>query len=473
MDNIQTIHFVGIKGVGMTPLAILAKEAGFHVTGSDVSEAYITDAALSSHGIVPEVGFDAPRVLNAQLVITTGAHGGYDNLEVKEAQVRGIKVLTQGEAVGYFMSGELFHNQNMLGISIAGCHGKTTTTALIATLLTKAGKDPSFIIGTGAIPSLSTPGHFGRSDYFIAEADEYATEPQYDKTPKFLWQHPGIAVVTNIDFDHPDMYASIEDVRAAYQKFVKQLESENGMLIACGDDNNIQKILEKYNGKLHTFGFNSNNIYVLKDVVTTEKNVSFVLSWDESEESYSLSLPGEHNVLNAAAAILVAKQIGLSQQEIQKGLHAFIGTKRRLEYLGNLPAGALVYDDYAHHPVEIQASLKALKERYPDKKIVAIFQPHTYSRTVKLFEQFVDSFTHADEVILTDIYASAREKEDKNVSSQQLSKAIQNKHEAVLWLSSLADVVQYIRKRAYSEDYVVITMGAGDVYTIFSSLLKE
>lgn len=473
MDNIQKIHFVGIKGVGMAPLAIMAKEAGVVVTGSDVAQAFITDAILLSNGIVPEIGFDPQRIDGAQLVITTGAHGGYDNPEVIKAREKGITVLTQGEAVGYFMQGKVFHKANISGISVTGCHGKTTTTALIATLLMQAGKDPSFIIGTGEIPSLGTPGHFGKGDYFIAEADEYATEPKYDKTPKFLWQHPRIGVITNIDFDHPDLYGSIEEVRGAYLKFIQQLENENSTLIAYGDDQNIKKILEKYNGKIHTFGFNSDNFYVLKNVTTTEKTVSFTLLWENNEESYILSLPGEHNVLNAAAAILVAKKVGLTHEEIQNGLHAFVGTKRRLEYLGNIPSGALMYDDYAHHPAEIQASLKALKERYPNKKIVAIFQPHTYSRTIKLFEQFVDSFTHADEVILTDIYASAREKVDTRVSSQQLSSAIKTRKEAVLWLGKLTDVVQYLQQKAYSDEYVIVSMGAGDIYTIFSSFIKK
>lgn len=473
MENKQKIHFVGIKGVGMTPLAIIAKEAGFTVTGSDVDEKYITDEILSAHDIVPDIGFDASRIEGVDMVITTGAHNGLDNPEVKAALAKHIQVLLQGQAVGHFMDGKMLGKSESVGISITGCHGKTTTTALVATLLREAGKDPSYIIGTGSIPSLGSPGHFGKGKYFIAEADEYATEPTKDKTPKFMWQHPGIAVMTNIDFDHPDLYNSIEEVKDAYKKFADQLAHDGGLLVANGDDKHIQKILEEHQGRVYTFGFNSDNNFVLKNIVTTAKSVTFSLVFEGNEESYTLSIPGEHNVLNSAAAIIVAKEVGLSQEEIQKGLHAFTGTKRRLEYIDSLSSGAILYDDYAHHPAEIKASLKALQERYPDSKIVVIFQPHTYSRTIKLFEQFVDSFSLADQVILTDIFASAREKKDTSVSSEKLAQAIATKHKAVTWLATLPDVVQYLKQKAYGKDYVIVTMGAGDIYTILPQLLQK
>ncbi len=471
---IQKIHFVGIKGVGMTPLAIIAKEAGFVVTGSDSPQTFITDVLLKKYNITVDEGFDPSRVANVDMVVTTGAHGGYDNPEVKAAKEKGIQVLTQGQAVGYFMSGELFNNENMTGISITGCHGKTTTTALVATLLKEAGKDPSFVIGTGEIPSLQTSGHFGKGDYFVAEADEYATEPTHDRTPKFMWQHPQIAIMTNVEYDHPDLYPSLEAVIEAYTAFAKQLTENNSLLIACGDDNNIKKILETYNGELLTYGFNSDNNYVLKNIHTSSEGLHFTLQTPrQEEEDYILSVLGEHNALNAVAAIIVAKQCGLSPSDIQKGLSAFTGTKRRLEYIGTIPSGALLYDDYAHHPTEIKAALKALKDKYPDKKLIAVFQPHTYTRTIKLFEQFVDSFKAADELVLADIYASARETVDPNVSSEKLAHAISMQHEAVLWLPTLQDVVQYLKQKNYAEDCIVVTMGAGDIYTIHHQLLSK
>ncbi len=192
----------------MTPLAIIAKEAGFDITSSDIDSEFITDAILKKTGIFPLNGFSPDHITSPDLVITTGAHGGYDNVEVKAAKVKKIPILTQGQAVGTFMRGELF-KKKFAGISIAGAHGKTTTTAMIATIFQANRLDPSYIIGTGDVGSLGAPGHFGRGRYFIAEADEYATEPQYDKTVKFLWQNPMFAIFTNIEFDHFDMFESI------------------------------------------------------------------------------------------------------------------------------------------------------------------------------------------------------------------------------------------------------------------------
>ena len=199
--NIKKIHFTGIKGVGMTPLAIIAKEAEFEVTGSDVSESFITDSLLKKAGISPFVGFSKNHVKDADLVIATGAHGGSQNEEVKEALENNISVLTQGDALGLFQKGEILE-KNFIGISVAGSHGKTTTSAMIATVLKENNLDPSYAIGTGEIPSLGSSGHLGKGKYFIAEADEYVIDPESKKVPKFLFQNPNIIVFTNIDFVH-------------------------------------------------------------------------------------------------------------------------------------------------------------------------------------------------------------------------------------------------------------------------------
>src|SRR3989344_1470900 len=199
------IHFVGIKGVGMTALAIIAKEAGVYVSGSDVGEQFITDITLEQAGIRPIVGFNEINVNEADLVVTTGAHGGYDNPEVRSAKEKGIRVVSMAEAVGMVMDGRLFEKK-FKGISVAGTHGKTTTSAIIATILKKSDLDPAYFIGTSFIPSLGSSGHLGKGEYFVVEADEYATEPVHDRRPKFFWQKPFIAVFTNIELDHPDIY---------------------------------------------------------------------------------------------------------------------------------------------------------------------------------------------------------------------------------------------------------------------------
>jgi UDP-N-acetylmuramate--alanine ligase len=254
MTKPNSIHFVGIKGVGMTPLALIAKEAGIAVTGSDTGETYITDVPLNKAGIHSSEGFSPENVGDVDLVITTGAHGGYDNPEVKTARERGIPVLTKGEAVGAFMEGSLLGTKYR-GISVAGSHGKTTTSAMIATILKLSGKDPGYLIGTSEIPSLDgIPGHFGSGSFFVAEADEYATEPKHDKTPQFLHQHPEIILIANIEHDHPDVYPTLDDTRKAFETFVKNLP-QNGLLVLCGDAQTTKQLRAGYQGNVKTYGF--------------------------------------------------------------------------------------------------------------------------------------------------------------------------------------------------------------------------
>ena len=265
MSKIKSIHFVGIKGVGMTPLAIIARQAGVSVTGSDIVDEFITDEPLKKAGIVPLVGFSKNHVGNPDLVITTGANGGFNNIEVLEAKRKSIKVITQGEAVGLFMNGEIF-GRKFVGISVTGTHGKTTTTAMIATILKANGKDPSFLIGTAGAVSLGTPGHIGRGEYFVAEADEYMTEPNFDKTIKHMWQNPKIAVITNIEFDHPDVYNSIDDTRKAFLAFANKLPKD-GVLITCGDDPQVKKLLSDFNRRKITYGVSKDNDFVVDHVL--------------------------------------------------------------------------------------------------------------------------------------------------------------------------------------------------------------
>jgi len=450
MKKIKSIHFVGIKGVGMTPLAIIAKEAVIKVSGSDVADEFITDKALKKAGIMPKVGFATNNVGDVDLVIATGAHGGFNNIEVLEAKRRKIKVITQGEAVGVFMDGAIF-GRKFIGISVTGTHGKTTTTAMIATLLKANNFDPSYLIGTSGAVSLGAPGHYGNGNYFVAEADEYMSEPTFDRTIKHMWQHPKIAVITNIEFDHPDAYDSLDDTREKFLAFANQLPKD-GVLITCGDDPQVRKMLSEFKGRKITYGFAKQNDYIVGDVLKDIKLLVF----------------GDHNKLNAIAAFIVGREIGLSGEQIKKGLVLFKGSKRRSEFIGTLNSGALLFDDYGHHPTEIQKTLKAFREKFPSSKIVCIFQPHTYSRTKSLFEQFCASFDNADVVILTNIYASLREKPDLTVSIRDLASRIGEK---ALFLPTLPDVIKYINSQGFGNNAVIITMGAGDVYRISEKLI--
>lgn len=454
----------------MAPLAVIAKEAGCVVTGSDVADTYITDAILEKAGISPFVGFEEGHIEGAELVISTGAHGGLTNPEVVAAKEKGIEIWLQGKAVGEFMRGDLFE-KSQFGISVAGCHGKTTTTAMIATLLTVADLDPSYVIGTGVVPSLGSSGHFGTGAYFVAEADEYATEPKLDTTAKFLWQHPKIAVITNIEFDHPDLYKDLDDVRRAYETFAHQVAKDSGVLVVNGDDPQVLQLLEIYEGEVITFGLEKQNDYVL----IPKSDGSFVLSVEQEnwQDEFHLGLPGLHNIKNATAAIIIARELGVEKDVIQKGLSAFAGTKRRLEYHGELSTGAILYDDYAHHPTEIKTTLQALREKYPDKQIGLIFQPHTFSRTKLLFEEFVDSLGGADVVMLTDIYPSAREPYDDTISSKHISDALEKQGKPTIYIAKPSDMVQYVKQNTtqFGDNMVLVTMGAGDIYQIAEDLL--
>jgi len=469
MKKIKSIHFVGIKGVGMTPLAIIAKQAGFNVTGSDIADVFITDDVLKKSHISVFEGFSKSHVGDVDLVIATGAHGGRNNIEVKEAVKKGIRVVTQGEAVGIFMEGEIF-GRSFIGISVSGTNGKTTTTAMIATILKSARLSPSYVIGTSFISFLGYAGHLGKGQYFVAEADEYATDPVFNKTPKFLWQSPKIIVVTNIDFDHPDIYRSIKDVKKAFQKFILQLPKD-GIVVTFGDDPNVQDIFKGFVGNKITYGRNLRNDYVISDIKTENAKTEFRLKDNKGFDClFKLGIFGEQNVLNATASIVVGSYVGLSQDALQKGILLYAGSKRRSEFVGKLSSGAFVFDDYAHNPTKVSATLKAFRDAYPNKRIICIFQPHTYSRTKSLFEQFIHSFNDADAVIVTDIYASLREKKDSTISAKELADRMKKLKERVLFVSNLHDVVEYINKKRYGKDTVIITMGAGDIYKISEKL---
>lgn len=466
------IHFVGIKGVGMTPLAIIAKEADFVVTGSDVTDEFITDEVLKKAGISSIKDFSKENIQNQDLVVITGAHGGYENIEAKEAVDQNIKVITQGEAVGLFMEGSIF-GKKFMGVSVAGTHGKTTTSAMIAAILKENRMDPSYVIGTSHIGSLGAPGHLGSGKYFVAEADEYATEPKSNKKAKFLWQYPKILVLTNIEFDHPDIYASLDEIRNAFLQFTKQL-GKSGVLICCGDDPEIRKLLKECTCRYVTYGFNKDNNYILDNVHFSGDHMFLTISsMGTVLGEFMVKAVGEHNALNAESSIIASLEMGLSIEKIKKGILAFSGSKRRLEFVGNLSTGAIVYDDYAHHPTEIKKTLKALRVQYPKKKIIAIFQPHTYSRTKNLFEDFITSFDSVDTILVTDIYASLREQVDSSVSSSILAQRIGERRRDVTYLPTSEDVVKYVSEKRFRSDTVIVTMGAGDIYKLHSQLRFE
>jgi UDP-N-acetylmuramate--alanine ligase len=466
-EHIHRIHFVGIKGIAMAALAVWAKEAGYEVTGSDIEEEFPSDEVLHESNISVLVGFQKDHITQTrpELVIYTGAHGGVDNVEVQAAIALSIPVFPHGKALGHIMN-------TYRQISVAGCHGKTTTTAMIATILSHAHMDPSYAIGCGQVSGLGLPGHRGKGEYFVAEADEYITDPTSDHTPRFLWQHPEVLVITNIDYDHPDAYKDISQVQDAFATLTSQQKGMR-LTIMNADDEPSQAVRSRISGnKIISFGVSPASDYRIGHIEFGEEKTIFTLEKEGRQLfEFTLQVPGKHNVMNAAASAVACFLLGLSWKQISEGLRAFKGTKRRFEKVG-LVAGATIYDDYAHHPKEIMATLAAGRAWYPDNRLIVVFQPHTYSRTWALMSDFAQAFTDASIVLLADIYASARESDTLGISGMTLVEEASKLHANVHYTPQYADVAAFLHKTIHTGD-VVLFIGAGNIYSWSRQFVKE
>ncbi|KKR50526.1 MAG: UDP-N-acetylmuramate-L-alanine ligase [Microgenomates group bacterium GW2011_GWC1_41_8] len=468
----KSVYFVGIKGVGMTPLALIAKERGCIVYGSDVQEKFVTDEQLIQHHITPLIGFKSSNIQKSLtaykpqevLVVVTGAHNGMKNPEAVHAKKLNYRVLTHGEALGLFM-------QDKKQISVAGSHGKTTTSAMIAHILVKSKKDPSYAVGAGSILSLKTSGQWGNGDYFVAEADEYVSDPVSNKTPRFLYQKPHIAVITNIDFDHPDVFKSIDDVRKVFISFANQTD-HSGCVIVNGDDTQVVQAIPEITTKKITYGISEHVSIRIGSISISDQKSTFELRIkDKKLCTVLLTVPGFHNIQNATAAAIAAHEAGISWRQIAHTLSTFSGTKRRFEFIAE-QKGIKLFDDYAHHPREIEATLSAAKTWYPQSRIVVLFQPHTYSRTKALFDDFVTCFSSASLVGICDIFASAREKADKKVSSKKLVDEIKKQSPHTYYVKDAKDFYEKIGRKLTQND-ILFTMGAGDIYTWHGEIIKH
>lgn len=436
----------------MTALALILQDMGKKVCGSDLEEEFVTDEILKRRGIKFFEGFDEGHVdKNIDLAVTSGAVGE-DNPEIKKLRNLGIRILTHAQALQKLAGGKKV-------ISVAGVGGKTTTTAMIAKILKEAEWDPSFSVGSGEIFDLGDPGHWGKGEYFVLEGDEYVNWKGVDDTARFLFQEPKIAVITNIFWDHPDVYKTEKETLEAFSKFANQTKS---LLIVNGDDRLCQKMLKKYPGRFLTFGTKEGCDYQISNFKFQMTN-EFQISNDKRIREFKLGVFGRHNVYNAAAAIAVADYLKIPDEIIAKALRHFRGVERRLQFKGE-KNGVLFYDDYAHHPHEIKAALSALKEKFSDKKIICIFQAHTFSRTLVLLSDFGKAFGDCDQVLILPIFSSAREKGDKEKIGKLLASEIAKNHPKVRFCQNFPEVKSNLAKLApYT---LVVTMGAGDVYKV-------
>lgn len=465
LSAVKKIHFVGIKGIAMAALAVYCRQRGFVVGGTDTGEEFPSDEVLKKAGISPLVGFDAAHIAKGlpDLVIYTGAHNGRENTEVAEAIKKHIPVLPHGKALGVFMEGKR-------QICVAGSHGKTTTSAMTATILSHAGFDPSYAIGCGEIAGLGLSGHYGKGDWFIAEADEYVTDPGHDTTPRFLWQNPEVLVVTNIDYDHPDVYASADEITAAFVRLRNKILA-NGEIVLPTDEPSCKPLVWT-KSPVSLVGFGSDAAYRITNLYVREGKTHFQLETNDIIlGEVTLRVAGKHNATNAALAAVAAHRIGVSWAAIQRGLADFGGAKRRFEQIG-VVGTTVFYDDYAHHPREIRATLSAAREWYPKRRIIAVFQPHTYSRTKSLLGEFAKAFSDATVVITTDIYSSAREDDTLGISGGTLSQEVATHHHNAFFAKDKTRVSELLSAKMQDGD-IVIFMGAGDIGNWGREIVEE
>lgn len=448
------VHFIGIGGTGMSGLARILRAKGCVVTGSDMARGDAV-AELERSGITVMPGHRAEHVGPSTAWVVRSAAVKDDNPEVVEAQARGIRVLKYSEALGEAM-------KEKIGIAVAGCHGKTTTTAMISYLFDKTGVQPSYLCG-GWIPQLNGNAAWGPGRHFIAEACEY------DRS--FLNLSPQAAIITNIEEDHLDYYKDIGEIVSAFRDYAS-LVGKTGIVIGCRDNPHVARIVEEYKERGESYGlgdganWTARNIRVEKGLWRYE-----VLKYGKQFGEFTLSIPGVHNVCNSLAAIAAAAWAGVGVELIQLSLREFQGVGRRFQLLGERN-GVTVIDDYAHHPSEIQALLRAAKERYPDRKIWAIFQPHQHSRTRRLLKEFAASFADAHLVLLPDIfYARDDASETKRVSSADLASALDGVGKAALYLPKFDDILAFVGKKV-EPGTVLLTIGAGNVHEIAECFLR-
>lgn len=467
LTELKNIYFVGIKGVAMTSLALCADDIGMKVDGSDTNEIFVTDEVLYERKINYNVGFNKKNInKNIDLVVTTGAHGGLGNPEVLEAKKSLIDVITQGEALAYFA-------QDKKTIGVCGVGGKTTSSSMLCHIFSEAKKSPSYAIGVGKIYPLGYAGKYSESgNYFICEADEYVSSPGIDQTPKFLYLNPNFLIVTNIVHDHPDIYKNVGEVKKSFRDLFNKVPKD-GIIVAYGDDKNISDTLKGLEKKVFTYGYNKNCDFVIENVVLSDnKQIGLVKTKDNERFRLTLTIPGRYNILNALASYIVSVNCGIPKSVILGSLESFKGTRRRFEKIGVTKNNVLVYDDYAHHPKEIRSLLSSAREWFGKKRIIAVFQPHTYSRTKILFEDFSRSFNDADCVCVMDIYASARENIDKSVSSKKLAQSIGKFKKPVFYTGGHDETIKWIEKNTKKED-ILLTIGAGDIFHLHKKLVPK
>ena len=455
LSNIKKIHFIGIGGVGMVGIAEMLINQGFSVSGSDLVKNKNT-LRLISLGAKIVIGHNEKNVRNADVVVYSSAVNK-SNPEMKAAKSLNITLIPRAEMLSSLMRG-------FQSIAVAGSHGKTTTTSLIADIFVKAKLDPTFIIG-GKILGQENKSILGTGEYLIVEADE--------SDASFLHLNPEISVVTNIDNDHLDFYGNnLEKLDSTFLQFLENLPFY-GSAIMCIDSDRSKKVFESLSRPKISYGFDKKADYFIKDLKQQSSFQKFkvVRSSTGKEITFELTLSGKHNTLNATAAFIVAQKAGINIKFIKESFKNFGGVSRRLEYKANIKIkdkSAILVDDYGHHPTELKATIEALRSTNPSKRICMVFQPHRYSRSTLLFREFVECLRSVDTIIILDIY-SAGEQNLQNISSYDFVNALIEKKKNAFFAKNLKEICKILESEI-KDDEILVTQGAGNIVDISNSL---
>jgi UDP-N-acetylmuramate--alanine ligase len=458
MRRIKCIHFVGIGGAGMCGIAEVLLNQGYQISGSDMNASTVTNR-LETLGAKVSIGHDASHIENADVLVVSSAISR-NNPELVAAHGMRIPVVRRAE-----MLGELMRYRH--GIAVAGTHGKTTTTSLIASIFRQASLDPTFIIG-GLLNSAESNARLGKSRYLIAEADE--------SDASFMHLQPMVTVLTNVDKDHLANYdGSFEKLITAFVEFVHNLPFY-GLLVACIDDPVVKSILPRIQRPILTYGFDSDADFLAFDERQEGLTSSFSVRRRQGEDlKIRLAMPGRYNVLNALAAVAIASDENIADPHIVSGLEDFEGVSRRFQVHGrfSLKGGDfMLVDDYGHHPTEVKAVIEAVRKGWPDTRLVMVYQPHRYSRTLELFDQFVDVLSQVDQLVLLETYAAGEERVE-GATGTDLYKQLELKTEAqVLFLSTIDEVPKALEQILVPGDFLM-TQGAGETAKLARKLTER
>ena len=447
------IHFVGIGGIGMSGIAELLLNLGYKVSGSDVKSSDITDRLKELGGAIFK-GHAAENIKGADVVVVSSAIDP-DNPEVQATGQSSIPVIPRAEMLAELM-------RLKYSIAIAGAHGKTSTTSIVASVLAEGGLDPTVVIG-GKLKSIGSNAVLGEGDFIVAEADE--------SDGSFLKFSPTIAVVTNIDKEHLDFYADLDAIKTVFLSFLDRIPFY-GLAVLCLDNEPIQELIPRMKKRYTTYGMSSQADFQIRDVEFGQQKSRFnVYHRGNKMGMIDLNLPGIHNVYNATASIAVGVELNIAFDQIKRALETVEGVQRRLEIKGE-SNGVTVIDDYGHHPTEIKVTLETIEENWPNRRKVVVFQPHRYSRTRALFDEFSRAFYQSDVLVVLPIYA-ASEKKIEGVTSQNLCEEIKaHGHKEVIHADGFKAALSHLKQILQPGD-VLLTLGAGDVWKVGMEVLKK